>query len=144
MEADDPGGVRDEARRAEFVAARRHGALTTRISNGVVHLIATYTGRGPTRARTTIDGRLIICFVEDVLTKSEHSLLEQGAADTVLTIRQSVQEAMKGELVALVEGLTGRKVVAVLSATHTNPDCGLEAFVLDSDMASPRPAGPPT
>jgi uncharacterized protein YbcI len=142
MQADDPSGMRDEARNAELVDARRQRALTTRISNGIVHLIAQYTGRGPTRARTTIDGRLIVCLLEDALTKGERSLLEQGADDVVLTIRMSVQEAMKVELIALVEGLTGRKVMAVMSANHANPDCGLEAFVLDSDMASPRPAEP--
>jgi uncharacterized protein YbcI len=143
MEADHPGGMPDEAQRAELAAARRHGALTTRISNGIVHVIATYTGRGPTRAHTTIDGKLIVCLIEDALTTSERRLLEQGADDAVLTIRQSVQDAMKDELIALVEDLTGRKVVAVMSASHTSPDCGLEAFVLESDLASPRPAGPP-
>jgi uncharacterized protein YbcI len=144
MMADDPAGICEKERKDELVAreARGRRSLTTLISNGVVHLIAEYTGRGPTRARTTIDGRLVVCFVEDTFTRPEHSLLARGERDAVLHLRHSIQEAMKGELIALVEGLTGRKVVAFMSANHVDPDCALGAFVLDADVASRRPQGP--
>jgi hypothetical protein len=37
---------------------------------------------------------------------------------------------MRGELIAGVEELTGRKVIAFFSANHIEPDAGLESFLL--------------
>ena len=38
---------------------------------------------------------------------------------------------MRNELTAAVEGLTRRKVVAFMSASHVEPDLAAEVFVLD-------------
>jgi uncharacterized protein YbcI len=115
---------------------RVEGSIGARISNAIVHQLAESTGRGPTRARTTIDGRLVVCLLEDTLTRSERNLLGQGRADAVREIRESVQEAIRGELIALVEQLTGQSVVACMSANHGDPDYGIEAFVLESEIES--------
>jgi uncharacterized protein YbcI len=113
---------------------RVEGSLGSRISNAIVHQLAESTGRGPTRARTTIDGRLVVCLLEDTLTRSERNLLGQGRVDAVRELRQTVQDAISDELVALVERLTGRTVVACMSASHGDPDYGIEAFVLESEI----------
>jgi hypothetical protein len=52
-------------------AEARSLSLTVGISNAVVHRTAEYTGRGPTRARTTIDGNTIVCIMRDALTRPE-------------------------------------------------------------------------
>jgi len=55
-----------------------HGVLAAAISNGIVGLLHSYTGRGPVRARTTIDDNLIVCVLGATLTKAEQALVENG------------------------------------------------------------------
>jgi hypothetical protein len=46
-------------------------------------------------------------------------------------VRRSFQSAMEGRFRAGVEKATGRKVIAYLTQTHTDPDLAVELFVLD-------------
>jgi uncharacterized protein YbcI len=105
--------------------------LSLDISRAIVRLLSEYTGRGPTKARTTINGTLVVCLVEDTLTKGERVLVEKGQLEVVLHIRRSYQDAMSQEATAVVEQLTGRRVMAFMSANHAAPDYGAEIFVLD-------------
>jgi uncharacterized protein YbcI len=54
------------------------GALTAAISTAMVSLLHSYTGRGPTRARTTIGENVIVCVMGAALTKGEQSLVADG------------------------------------------------------------------
>ena len=58
----------------------------------------------------------------------------------MIAIRHEFQEAMREESTAKVAELTGRKVVAMLSANHVNPDIGAEIYVL---MDHPITSGSP-
>lgn len=102
------------------------------ISRGIVNLVSEYTGRGPTRARTTIDQDRVSVLLEDTLTRGERTLVERGDLDTVMAMRASYQRAMGPEAIALVEGVLGRRVVAFMSANHADPDYAVEFFVLDA------------
>jgi hypothetical protein len=53
-----------------------------------------------------------------------------GKIDRVLALRHDFQEAMREELVALVEAHVGRRVVAFMSANHVDPDLAVEMFIL--------------
>jgi uncharacterized protein YbcI len=106
------------------------GQLATAISNKVVRVIGEYTGRGPTRARTYLNDDLISVVVQDALTKGERSLVEDGKPEAVMSVRKEFQDTMEHDLVAAVEELTGRKVIAFFSANHIDPDAGLESFLL--------------
>lgn len=48
---------------------------------------------------------------------------------------------MGKDLIAGIEGITGRKVIAFLSDNHIDPDIAIESFVLEQDEngAPPRP-----
>jgi uncharacterized protein YbcI len=107
------------------------GPLAEAISNAVVGIMRDHTGRGPTRTRTTIVDDLVLVFVRDALTKAEQKLVDGGEAPAVLEWRHRFQIAMEDELVAAVERLTDRKVLAFLSANHVDPDMAMEAFVLE-------------
>lgn len=109
------------------------GELASGISNGVVRLLRDYTGRGPTRARTYITGDLVSVVLEDTLTKGERSLVKDGETALVLSARHAYQRTMSADLIALVEGLTGRKVRAFLSDNQIDPDVAVESFVLEPD-----------
>jgi uncharacterized protein YbcI len=78
-----------------------------------------------------INDELVAITMVDTLTKGEAKLVELGRAEHVLTTRQEFQRAMENDLVALVEGETGRNVIAFLSANHIDPDIAVESFVLE-------------
>lgn len=107
------------------------GPLSLAISNLMVGMLRDYTGRGPTKARTTIRDNVVLVVLEQTLTKGEQSLVTRGRADKVLEVRHEFQEAMREESSRKVSELTGRKVIAFLSANHIDPDIGVEVFLLD-------------
>jgi uncharacterized protein YbcI len=107
------------------------GGLSAAISNAVVRCTREYTGRGPTKARTTITDEMIVTTMADTLTKGERSLADSGKSDMVLDIRRCFQTTMRDALVASVEELSGRKVIAFMSTNHIEPDMGVEIFVLE-------------
>jgi|1186.fasta_scaffold424746_1 uncharacterized protein YbcI len=109
------------------------GQLLADISTTTVRVVADYTGRGPTRARTIISGDWLFITLIDGLTKGERRLVELGRDDFVRETRKAYQNAMRDELTGEVERLTGRKVIAFLSDNHLDPDVGLEAMLLQPD-----------
>jgi uncharacterized protein YbcI len=106
-------------------------SLQMALSNAIVGCLREYTGRGPTRARTTIHDNVVLTILEQTLTKGEQSLVANGREDTVLALRQEYQAAMREESSAIVAKLTGREVVAMMSANHIDPDLGAEIYILD-------------
>ena len=70
-------------------------------------------------------------LLEQTLTKGEEVLLEKGRGENVLALRHEYQEAMREEASAKVAEITGRKVIALMSANHLDPDLAVELFVLD-------------
>jgi uncharacterized protein YbcI len=100
------------------------------IANHVGRLISEYTGRGPTKARTSFSADLVTVVVRDLLTKGERSLVRDGRADLVLDLRRAYQATMGDELTDGIEEITGRHVIAFLSANHVDPDIAIESFVL--------------
>jgi uncharacterized protein YbcI len=107
------------------------GRIAAAISTAVVHVFSDHTGRGPTRARTTIDGETVVVILQDGLTKAEQSLVDAGKHAEVLELRRTFQETMRDALVAEVERLTARTVRAFMSANHIAPDAAAEVFLLD-------------
>ena len=107
------------------------GTLSAAISNAVVGLLHDYTGRGPTRARTTIGADTIVVTLRDSLTKAERTLADRGQSTEVLAMRRAFQATMRDDLVAAVEGLTGRTVEAFLSDNLHDPDVAVEIFLMN-------------
>ena len=109
------------------------GQVAAAISTAVVHAVGEYTGRGPTKARSYVNRDVITVVLKDTLTKAERRLVSEGNAPTVLQTREIFQQMMREELVASVEDLTGRTVMAFMSANHIDPDIGVETFVLEPE-----------
>jgi uncharacterized protein YbcI len=115
--------------------ALKGGALNAAISNAVVRLLRQTVGKGPTKARTIHSDRIVLCILEETMTKAEQSLATHGKEDYVLSLRHAFQETMQEEMVGAVEVLTRRKVVAFMSTNHVDPDLAAELFVLDEPVA---------
>ncbi len=79
-----------------------------------------------------MDNDLISVVLRDTLTKGERSLLADGREQLVLDMRKAYQNTMGHDLVAGIEQITGRKVIAFLSDNHIDPDIAIESFVLES------------
>jgi uncharacterized protein YbcI len=107
------------------------GTLSAAISNAVVGLLHDYTGRGPTRARTTIGADTIVVTLRDSLTKAERTLADRGQSTEVLAMRRAFQDTMRDDLIAAIEGLTGRTVEAFLSDNLHEPDVAVEIFLMN-------------
>jgi uncharacterized protein YbcI len=107
------------------------GQLSAAISAVVVGCTREYTGRGPTKARTTIGRDISVTTLEDTLTKGERSLADSGKGEMVTDIRRCFQTTMRDDLVGRVEELVGRKVIAFMSDNHIDPDMGVEIFILE-------------
>lgn len=110
------------------------GQLTAAICNAVVRIQREYLGRGPTKARASIRDSTIVVLMQDTLTKAERSLVADGRQEDVLRIRQSFQRTMRADIVAAIQELTGRTVIAFMSDTHIDPDLACEIIILE-----PRP-----
>ena len=106
-------------------------SLTATLSSAVVGIVREYTGRGPTKARTSVRDNVVVVMLEDTLTKGERALVRNGRAEKVLDIRKEFQDAMRDDCIATVQELTGCKVVAMMSCNHIDPDLAAELFVLN-------------
>jgi uncharacterized protein YbcI len=106
------------------------GALNAAISQTVVRLMAEAAGRGPTKARTTIDRDVIVVVLQNTLTSGERYLANSDRAEQVLEMRRAYQDAMSADCIASIEDLTGRTVSAFMSANHIDPDVAAEVFIL--------------
>jgi uncharacterized protein YbcI len=106
-------------------------SVQTQISDLVVQHMHACTGRGPTKARTSIDRDLVTVVLCDLLNTGERRLLSDGRDQLVLDMRQAFQQSMGDDLINGVERVTGRTVIAFMSANHLDPDIAIESFVLE-------------
>jgi uncharacterized protein YbcI len=107
------------------------GAILAAITREIVRLHAAHYGKGPTRARSYLNGDALFCLMQDTLTPAERTLVERGKGEAVHTMRRAFQDAMAGEFTALVEEHTGRRVRAFMSQVNLEPDVDVEIFVLE-------------
>ena len=112
------------------------GELAAAISDTVVRALARTTGRGPTKARTTLGDNGVFVVLQDSLTRGEQTLVNAGQNAAVLDLRKRWQLVMEEEISREIEDLTGRKVIGFMSDNHIDPDLAVEVFVLE-----PLPAG---
>jgi uncharacterized protein YbcI len=108
------------------------GELLEAISNLVVRIYADHVGRGPTKARAYADRDIIVCVMEDTMTRAERTLVASGKGAAVMQVRDALQETMREELASGIEALTGRRVIAQNGSATLEPDVKSDLFILDS------------
>jgi uncharacterized protein YbcI len=110
----------------------QQGEQLAAITNGIVKLFRDYYGRGPTKAKSYIlDDRIVVCVLEDTMTRVEKTLVDNGHGDKVREVRLVFQEAMAHEFKQCVRDNMHREVMAYHSQLTLEPDLGFEFFVLD-------------
>lgn len=108
---------------------------SAKIATSVVQVMREYTGRGPTKAKATIDGSMVAVLLADTLTNGERTLVEHGRSNRVIRLRHDYQLVMRDDLIEIVERELDRKVIAFMSQNHIDPDLAVEVFVLESPDA---------
>jgi uncharacterized protein YbcI len=108
-----------------------NGELAARISTIVVQALARTTGRGPTKAKTTLGTNGVFVVLQDSLTHGEQTLADAGQGAAVLDLRRRWQGVMEAEVSREIEEATGRKVIGFMSDNHIDPDLAVEVFVLE-------------
>jgi uncharacterized protein YbcI len=109
-------------------AERAPAGTTGSITNAMVGLLRTRTGRGPPKARTTMGPELAIVMLGDCLTTLELTLLAEGRGNLAMQMRNAVLEGMRGDAIAAVEAITDRRVAAYLTTQELDPDLAIIAF----------------
>jgi uncharacterized protein YbcI len=117
--------------------AHPDGQLAAAISTTVVRALARTTGRGPTKAKTTLGDNGVFVVLQDSLTVGEQTLTDAGQGQAVLNLRRRWQGVMQADVSREIEELTGRKVIGFMSDNHIDPDLAVEVFVLEP---LPQPA----
>ena len=109
------------------------GQLAAAISDMIVRALAETTGRGPTKAKTTIGENGVFVVLQDSLTHGERTLTAAGEGEVVLDLRRRWQRVMEKDVSQRLEKLTGRKVIGFMSDNHIDPDLAVEVFVLEPE-----------
>jgi uncharacterized protein YbcI len=112
------------------------GKLLAEITNRIVSLMREHYGRGPIKAKTYVLDNLVVCVLTDGgFTAIERTMMGCGEPERVLEMRRDFQRMMKVRYSEMIEGLTGRKVLAFLSQAHVEPDLTIEMFLMDAPLA---------
>jgi uncharacterized protein YbcI len=113
------------------IEVSERGRQAASISNAITRLHRDHYGRGATIARTIIQRNYVVCFLEDIYTPVERTLIEAGRNDAVRETRNIFQDAMGPKFREAVEEVTGRTVIGFMSQVHFDPDMAAEVFVLE-------------
>jgi uncharacterized protein YbcI len=105
--------------------------LTAAISAAIVKLYRDFYGHDRATATTYVNDNVVVCVLENILTTSESALVSDGGRREVIDARVAFQEGNEDEFTAAIERLSGRRVVAFLSANQTDPGIASELFFLE-------------
>lgn len=107
--------------------------LTDSISAAMVELYGEVYDHDRTTATTYINGNVVVCILEDILSIAETGDVADGKSSKVIDRRVAFQKSSEDDFTAAVEELTGRTVTAFLSANQTSPGIACEMFFLEPD-----------
>jgi len=112
---------------------RDRGKMAAAVSNAILKIHSEHYGRGASRARTVMGADYVICFLEDIYTPVEKTLIEAGRFPAVKETRSAFQDTMETRFSEAVEEVVGRKVIGFLSQVHVDPDLAVETFILEPE-----------
>ena len=110
------------------------GRLLAEMSASMVGIFRDFLGKGPERCKSYWAGSdMLVILLGGGFTVAEQTLFEAGRGQAVQDSRLALQQTLAQRMTATVEELTGRKVIAFMSASHQGPDLSAEIFVLEPE-----------
>jgi uncharacterized protein YbcI len=111
------------------------GHLLATISTSIVGILREHYGRGPMKAKTyALDDIVVVVMRGSGFTALEQTIMDSGKADRVIAMREDFQRVIATLYKQTIEELTGRKVLALLSQAHVEPDITIEVFFIDGPL----------
>ena len=107
-------------------------SMRQELANGIVRFYAEKFGRGPTQSRCYVEDTHATVILGDVQTTVERTLATNGHEALVREVRRTVKAVYRDELVAVVEQVTGRKVVAMHADHEPASNTSTYVFLFDS------------
>jgi uncharacterized protein YbcI len=96
---------------------KTQGEIESAISEGMGHFEQEYMGRGPKDIHAHLIGDLIVVRLKGVLTAAEQHLVKtlqpEKGRDLLKQVRSHLIETARPTMEAMVEGITGTKVVSL-------------------------------
>jgi uncharacterized protein YbcI len=114
------------------------GELNAEVARAIVRAYREVRGRGPTKARASFRGDVIVVVLEGVLTRAERSLIAGGRPEEALQLRRNLHAVMRPMLANTIADLTGTVVRAAMGDSEHDPDMAVEVFVLDRPVDPSR------
>lgn len=106
------------------------------IARRVVQLQKEYLGKGPTKARVHANDEMVVVLLREPFTVAEQTLAANGQVEALVAERRALHKVMNELYKPVVEEELGRKVSAVMSANHVDPDLAVKIFVFDDALGS--------
>lgn len=106
------------------------------IARRVVQLQKEYLGKGPTKARVHANDEMVVVLLREPFTVAEQTLAQSGQIDALVEQRRAIHKVMNELYKPVVEEELGRRVSAVMSANHVDPDLAVKIFVFEDDASS--------
>lgn len=117
---------------ADETSGELESTLARGISHEMVRLYSEYYGHQRTTARTYINENIVLVMLQSSVTADEIERFAKGLGKGVIDQRVAFQKGEEDAFTISIERLTGRKVVAFLSANEESLDFAAEMFVLDA------------
>ena len=102
----------------------------------MVQLVRRYTGRGPTKARTTLNTNAALVVLADVLNPADRHLVESGQGDIVLRMRRTYWELMREDAMSQVGQILNRPVTSAMMDHDLHNDLAALVFLLEPEPDS--------
>ena len=99
----------------------------------MVRLYKESYGKGPTKARTYSSGDLLVCLLEGGFLTGERTLRDAGREALVSEQRSHMQAVLRQRCIEMVEGITGRNVVTLISGVDLHTETSAEVFLLEPE-----------
>ncbi len=101
------------------------------VSRAMIAIYKDQFGRGPTKVHTHwCSADLLICVLEETLTRAEKNLQRMGEYQRLRDIRTLFQYATERDFIEPVEQITGRRVRSFISGIDAQQDVSVETFLL--------------
>lgn len=100
------------------------------VCKAVVRIHKHFYGKGPTKARAQLVENLLTVVLEGGFTRAEQTLRQAGRQEDVVRSRLAMQHSTEDVLRDAIEGIVGRSVRSVMSASDPSRDLQVEIFVL--------------
>lgn len=118
---------------------RTQGEIEAAICEGITRFEQEYMGRGPKDIRAHVIGDLLVVRLQGVLTAAEQHLVRSLPAekgrDLLKQVRTHLLETARPLLEAMVQDITGRKVVSLHHDISTATGEEIVAFTLSEPVS---------